>query len=100
MQFSEIVGKGSFKTVYKGQDLVHMNMVAWNEISLRALGNKERKRVILEIQLLNTLQHPNLLPFFGAWVVKEPSEKLVFTTELMSSGTLRECVHPGKRGWA
>lgn len=88
LQYSEVVGRGSFKTVYKGQDLEHGNLVAWNEISIKNLQARDKKRILNEMKLLKTMQHPCLITFYGAWVNKE-TEKVVFITELMSSGTLR-----------
>jgi serine/threonine protein kinase len=75
--------------VYKGQHLEHGNLVAWNEISIRNIGQKELRRILNEMTLLKTLAHPNLITFYGAWWNKE-ADKVVFITELMSSGTLRE----------
>jgi len=75
--------------VYKGQHLEHGNLVAWNEISIRNIGQKELRRILNEMTLLKTLAHPHLIAFYGAWWNKE-AEKVVFITELMSSGTLRE----------
>ena len=88
-QLPELVGKGSFKIVYKAQDTEHGKLVAWNEISLKGLGEKERKRIINEMTLLKTMQHPCLIKFYFAWVNKS-DQKVIFITELMTSGTLRE----------
>ncbi len=46
-------------------------------------------RILNEIALLKQLQHTNLIAFYGAWVSKD-KDKVVFITELMSSGTLKE----------
>lgn len=97
--------------MYKAQDLEHGKLVAWNEVNIKMYGARERKRsefvcahaatcslchlrafaVLNEITLLKQLRHANLIAFYGAWVNKE-AEKVVFITELMSSGTLKECV--------
>ena len=50
---------------------------------------RERRRILNEVTLLKKLGHPNLIAFYGAWVNRE-TEKVVFITELMSSGTLKE----------
>lgn len=89
VKFGEVIGKGAFKTVFKAQDLEHGNLVAWNEVNIKMYGPRERKRILNEVTLLKKLHHPNLISFYGAWVNKE-SEKVVFITELMSSGTLKE----------
>jgi hypothetical protein len=89
LKYPELVGKGSFKVVYKAQDLEHGKLVAWNEINIKKLSPKDKRRILNEMTLLKTLQHPCLIEFYSAWVNKE-AEKVVFITELMSSGTLRE----------
>jgi serine/threonine protein kinase len=45
--------------------------------------------VLKEVNFLRTLRHPNLIKFFGAWL-SEDKTKVIFITELMSSGTLKE----------
>ena len=75
--------------VYRGQDVNNGNLVAWNEVNTKAYGKKEMKRIMNEVTLLKTLSHPNLLAYYGGW--SNPAEqKVVFVTELMSSGTLKE----------
>lgn len=91
MQFKKLIGKGAFKKVYKAQDLEHGNLIAWNEVNIACYNAKERKRILNEVTLLRKLDHKNLIRFFGAWINKE-KEQVVFVTELMSSGTLKECV--------
>jgi WNK lysine deficient protein kinase len=95
LKFSEMLGKGAFKAVYKGLDVNNGNNVAWNEVNIKSYSKKERERIMYEIKLLRTLKHPNLLAYFGGWMVRE-SDKIVFVTEIMSSGTLREfcCKYP------
>jgi serine/threonine protein kinase len=61
LQYPELVGKGSFKVVYKGQHLEHGHLVAWNEISIKNINHKELKRILTEMTLLKTLAHPNLI---------------------------------------
>lgn len=85
----DVLGKGSFKTVYRAQDVATGRMVAWNEISVRSISQKEKDRVVNEMKLLKTLSHRSLLSFYAAWVDKVEL-KVIFITELMSSGTLRE----------
>lgn len=89
LKYSEILGKGAFKVVFKGQDVNDGKLVAWNEVNIKTYSKKERERILFEIRLLRTLKHPHLLAYYGGWVNKE-TEKVVFVTEIMSSGTLRD----------
>lgn len=74
---------------FKAQDLEHGNLLAWNEVNIAGYHHKERKRILNEVALLKRLVHTNLIKFFGAWINKE-KEQIIFVTELMSSGTLKE----------
>jgi WNK lysine deficient protein kinase len=92
VKFNEILGTGSFKTVYRGQNTNAGSLIAWNEVLLKRYGQRERKRIMNEVTMLRTLSHPNLISFYGAFVKKDnkEDEKVVFITELMSSGTLKD----------
>ena len=92
VKFNEILGTGSFKTVYRGQNTNAGSLIAWNEVLLKRYGQRERKRIMNEVTMLRTLSHPNLISFYGAFVKKDSKEdeKVVFITELMSSGTLKD----------
>ena len=95
IKLPEVLGKGAFKIVSKGLDVNNGNNIAWNEVSIKSYSKKDRERILYEIKLLRTLRHPNLLAYYGGWMVRE-HEKIVFVTEIMSSGTLREfcCKYP------
>eukprot|EP01138_Halocafeteria_seosinensis_P015817 gb/GECG01016142.1/.p1 GENE.gb/GECG01016142.1/~~gb/GECG01016142.1/.p1 ORF type:complete len:345 (+),score=47.46 gb/GECG01016142.1/:1-1035(+) len=88
-KYKRMIGKGAFKKVFKAQDLEHGNLLAWNEVNIAGYHQKERKRILNEVALLKRLVHTNLINFFGAWINKE-KEQIIFVTELMSSGTLKE----------
>lgn len=88
LKFEE-VGRGSFKTVYKGLDTVTGIDVAWCELK-EWLNKNERQRFREEVEMLKNLQHANIVRFYDYWEVNAPKRKyLVLVTELMSSGTLK-----------
>lgn len=88
LKFEE-VGRGSFKTVYKGLDTVTGVDVAWCELK-EWLNKNERQRFREEVEMLKNLQHANIVRFYDYWEVNAPKRKyLVLVTELMSSGTLK-----------
>lgn len=88
LKFEEI-GRGSFKTVYKGLDSRDGVAVAWCELQER-LNRNERQRFREEVEMLKGLQHSNIVRFYDYWEVNTPKRKyLVLITELMTSGTLK-----------
>ncbi|KAL1420351.1 hypothetical protein MTO96_024189 [Rhipicephalus appendiculatus] len=89
LKFEEEIGRGSFKTVYKGLDTATGVAVAWCELQER-LNKSERQRFREEAEMLKGLQHPNIVRFYDYWEVNTAKRKfLVLITELMTSGTLK-----------
>ncbi|XP_053212676.1 serine/threonine-protein kinase WNK3-like [Panonychus citri] len=85
----EQIGRGSFKTVYKGLDTQTGAAVAWCELQ-ESLSKCERQRFREEVEMLKGLQHFNIVRFYDYIEVNTPNRKcLVLITELMTSGTLK-----------
>nr|CAD7458780.1 unnamed protein product [Timema tahoe] len=90
LKFEEEIGRGSFKTVYKGLDTQTGVAVAWCELQEKKLNKSERLRFREEAEMLKGLQHPNIVRFYDYWEVTLTKRKyIVLVTELMTSGTLK-----------
>ena len=76
---------------WKALDFHNGRTVAWNEVSVAGYVRKDLDRLVNEVRLLKTLNHKNLIKFFGIWDVPDKG-KLVFITDFMHSGTIKECV--------
>lgn len=66
--------------------------VAWNVVKLNRVPPSERKRIKTEIILLKDIEHPNVIKYHNSWVNRE-REEIIFITEIMSSGSLKELVN-------
>uniref|UniRef100_A0A8C7XXH6 non-specific serine/threonine protein kinase n=1 Tax=Oryzias sinensis TaxID=183150 RepID=A0A8C7XXH6_9TELE len=90
LKFDIEIGRGSFKTVYKGLDTETTVEVAWCELQDRKLSKSERQRFKEEAGMLKGLQHPNIVRFYDSWEGPCKGKKcIVLITELMTSGTLK-----------
>ncbi|KAG7494706.1 serine threonine-kinase WNK2-like isoform X4 [Solea senegalensis] len=90
LKFDIELGRGSFKTVYKGLDTDTWVEVAWCELQERKLSKAERQRFKEEAEMLKALQHPNIVRFYDFWESPVKGRKcIVLVTELMTSGTLK-----------
>ncbi|KAM8930760.1 serine/threonine-protein kinase WNK2 [Pelodytes ibericus] len=90
LKFDIEIGRGSFKTVYKGLDTETWVEVAWCELQDRKLTKQERQRFKEEAEMLKGLQHPNIVRFYDFWESCLKGKKcIVLVTELMTSGTLK-----------
>ncbi|XP_031416813.1 serine/threonine-protein kinase WNK4 [Clupea harengus] len=90
LKFNIEIGRGSFKTVYKGLDTETTVEVAWCELQTRKLTKMERQRFSEEVEMLKGLQHPNIVRFHDSWKSTDNGQKcIILVTELMTSGTLK-----------
>ncbi|XP_016443096.1 putative serine/threonine-protein kinase WNK9 isoform X1 [Nicotiana tabacum] len=90
-RYSEILGKGASKTVYRAFDEYEGIEVAWNQVKLYDFlqSPEDLERLYCEIHLLKTLKHKNIMKFYTSWV--DPSNRNInFVTEMFTSGTLRQ----------
>lgn len=92
IRYDHVLGKGSYKVVYKGFDTHEAMEVAWNKLQVDRIPNDQIDNVEFEVQLLQRLDHNNIINLFAAWQSEAPNSKktMDFITELMSSGTLKE----------
>ncbi|XP_061391221.1 serine/threonine-protein kinase Wnk-like [Musca vetustissima] len=89
-KYDKEVGRGSFKTVYRGLDTETGVAVAWCELLDKQVKKSERKRFREEADMLKKLQHPNIVRFYTYWEFSVARKKnIVLVTELMLSGTLK-----------
>ncbi|CAD6192850.1 unnamed protein product [Caenorhabditis auriculariae] len=100
LKFDEELGRGSFKTVFRGLDTETGVAVAWCELQESKLNKAERQRFREEAEMLKDLQHPNIVRFYDYWESADISGKrkyIVLVTELMTSGTLKMYLKRFKR---
>eukprot|EP00986_Skeletonema_menzelii_P002419 scaffold652_cov142-Skeletonema_menzelii.AAC.6 len=91
IRFKEKLGSGAYKDVYRAYDTIEGIEVAWNVVKLGGVPKAERVRIVNEVRLLERLHHPNIISFHGSWVNRE-TERVIFVTEILSSGTLKSFV--------
>lgn len=94
----EIIGRGSFKTVYKGFDEEIGSEIAWSSINISEIKTKkEKENVIHEGHLLRKIfvnnEHitPHIIKLLDCWYDKDKKE-VVFITPLYKDGTLSEYI--------
>ncbi|CAN6331104.1 unnamed protein product [Urochloa humidicola] len=88
-RYTEVLGKGAFKTVYKAFDQLEGLEVAWNQIKVGDLlrNNDDLERLRSEVRLLKTLKHKNIIKFYNSWLDRK-NNNINFITEVFTSGTL------------
>ncbi|PKI44955.1 hypothetical protein CRG98_034650 [Punica granatum] len=91
VRYSEILGKGAFKKVYKAFDEVDGIEVAWNQVKVDDVlqTQYDLHKLYLEVHLLKLLKHDNILKLYHGWVDYK-KKNINMITELFTSGSLRQ----------
>jgi len=92
VRFSEKLGSGASKDVYRSYDTEEGIEVAWNVVHLAGVPKTERNRIVNEVRLLERLHHQNIISFHGSWINRE-QQQVNFVTEILSSGTLKSFIN-------
>jgi len=64
---TELLGRGTYKNVYKAFDEEEGMDVAWNQVKVNGLPAAEKQRLISEVEILKRLDHKNVLKFYHSW---------------------------------
>ncbi|KAL3614785.1 putative serine/threonine-protein kinase wnk11 [Castilleja foliolosa] len=90
-RYSELLGSGAVKKVYRAFDQEEGIEVAWNQVKLRIFYDEETmiNRLFSEVRLLRNLRNKNIIALYSVWRDKEKNT-LNFITEVCTSGNLRE----------
>nr|GMD56099.1 probable serine/threonine-protein kinase WNK11 [Ipomoea batatas]GME13377.1 probable serine/threonine-protein kinase WNK11 [Ipomoea batatas] len=90
-RYSELLGCGAVKKVYRAFDQEEGIEVAWNQVKLRNFADDQQglDRLYSEVRLLKTLKHKSIIALYSVWTDQERST-LNFITEVCTSGNLRD----------
>ena len=90
-RYSDLLGTGAVKKVYRGFDQVEGRDIAWNQVKLRNFSDDPSvlKRLLSEVELLQSLNNENIIVLYSSWRDVEHST-LNFITEACASGNLRD----------
>ncbi|KAG0282159.1 Serine/threonine-protein kinase wnk4 [Linnemannia gamsii] len=99
-RLSDILGEGAYKHVYRAFDQEEGVEVAWNQLRIDHLTKKEAQKILSEIEILQSIRNDHIINFYASWSTKAPNggERIVFVTELMSSGTLKQYLKKTLKG--
>lgn len=98
IRYNDVLGKGSYKTVYKAFDTEEALEVAWNKLHVDRLSEHDLEKVSNEVSLLRQVEHKNIIHFYDFWrgVDANGNQTINFITEQMMSGTLKEYLRKAK----
>lgn len=92
IRYNTVLGRGSYKVVYKAFDTFDAIEVAWNKLQVERISTDQMEKVQKEVELLNRVSHKNIISLYATWKGFDAEGKptMDFATELMMSGTLKQ----------
>lgn len=63
--------------------------MAWNEIVVSGLPQKEKERFASEVELLRFLHNEHFIEYYSSWYDPK-QDKIVLITQIVTSGTLNK----------
>ena len=91
------IGQGGQKKVFKAYDTIKGIEVAWNEIDVSPFDSKIQEQIYKEIEILQKCNNQcvYIIKLYGNWI-DNSREKIIFITEIATSGSLREFINKVK----
>ncbi len=91
------IGQGGQKKVFKAYDTIKGIEVAWNEIDVSPFDSKIQEQIYKEIEILQKCNNQcvYIIKLYHNWI-DNSREKIIFITEIATSGSLREFINKVK----
>ncbi|CAL4121725.1 unnamed protein product, partial [Meganyctiphanes norvegica] len=90
------IGSGSHGTVRKVKRSSDGQILVWKELNYRSLSEEEKKGLVLEVNILRELRHPNIVKFLHH-IVDRRSTTLYILMEYCPGGDLKTLINKCKK---
>jgi WNK lysine deficient protein kinase len=92
IRYDSKLGDGAYKAVWLAYDTELGIEVAWCLVETKKIPPRERERIKSETEILSHIHHQHIINFYQVWE-NPATEQIVFTTERVTSGSLKQYIN-------
>ena len=83
------IGKGNFGSITKIKRKVDGKILVWKEFNYGTMREKDRNRIVQEVNILHELHHPNIVKYYDR-IIDKQNTKLYIVMEYCPGGDLSQ----------
>ena len=85
------IGKGNFGSITKIKRKVDGKILVWKEFNYGTMREKDRNRIVQEVNILHELHHPNIVKYYDR-IIDKQNTKLYIVMEYCPGGDLSQLI--------
>ena len=90
------IGKGNFGSITKIKRKVDGKILVWKEFNYGTMREKDRNRIVQEVNILHELHHPNIVKYYDR-IIDKQNTKLYIVMEYCPGGDLSQLIKRNRK---
>ena len=90
------IGKGNFGSITKIKRKTDGKILVWKELNYGIMSEKERNRIVQEVNILHELHHPNIVKYYDR-IIDKKNTKLYIVMEYCPGGDLSQLIKHNRK---
>ena len=90
------IGKGNFGSITKIKRIIDGKILVWKELNYGVMSEKERNRIVQEVNILHELHHPNIVKYYDR-IIDKKNTKLYIVMEYCPRGDLSQLIKRNRK---
>ena len=90
------IGKGNFGSIMKIKRKIDGKILVWKELNYGVMSEKDRNRIVQEVNILHELHHPNIVKYYDR-ILDKKNTKLFIIMEYCPGGDLSKLIKRNKK---
>ena len=90
------IGKGNFDSITKIKRKIDGKILVWKELNYGVMSEKDRNRIVSEVNILRELHHPNIVKYYDR-IIDKKNTKLFIVMEYCPGGDLSQLIKRNRK---